>query len=69
MRMGWAGAGELPLPSLVYSSVLHPIWRASVSTRNYLSPIFTLVFVVAISVLYPAIKAAVIKPVRAIHHR
>ncbi|MBW2278554.1 MAG: ABC transporter permease, partial [Deltaproteobacteria bacterium] len=45
-----------------------PVWRSSVSVETFTGPVFTMVFIVAIAVLYPAIKAARIRPVEAIHH-
>jgi len=46
-----------------------PIWRASVSAQSYTGPVITLVVIVMLAVLYPAVKAAMIVPVRAIYHR
>jgi putative ABC transport system permease protein len=43
--------------------------RAIVDTNTYVVPIMTLIVVVFISVLYPAVKAAVISPIEAIHHQ
>ena len=45
------------------------IMRSSVSVNTYVGPIITMLCIVSISVLYPAVKAAVIKPVAAIYHR
>jgi len=46
-----------------------PIWRAEVTPRAVFSPLLTLFVMAGIAVLYPAIKAAVIRPVKAIHYR
>jgi len=46
-----------------------PIWRASITADTFTSPIMTLVMIVAIAVLYPAAKAAFIRPVEAMRHR
>jgi ABC-type antimicrobial peptide transport system permease subunit len=46
-----------------------PIWRAAVRVGVFVEPIMVLVSIVAIAVLYPALKAALIRPVEAIHHR
>ena len=48
---------------------MDPIWRAAVSARTFTGPISTLLVVVSAAVLYPAVKAAVIRPVDAIRHR
>ncbi len=49
--------------------VWDPIWRASVDPSTFTGPVFTLVFVVGAALLYPAVKAALISPVKAIHHQ
>jgi ABC-type lipoprotein release transport system permease subunit len=46
-----------------------PVWRAEVSAQTFTGPILTLGFVVLVAVLYPGIKAALIRPVAAMHHR
>lgn len=46
-----------------------PIWRAEVTYRAVVAPLLTLFIMACIAVLYPAIKAAVIRPVKAIHYR
>lgn len=45
------------------------IWRSKISVDTFRGPIAMLVFVVGIAVLYPALKAARIKPVEAIQHQ
>ena len=37
--------------------------------NTFVGPVVALVFIVSIAVLYPAIKAALIQPVAAMHHR
>ncbi len=44
-------------------------WKAIVGPQTYVAPIVMLVFVVAIAVLYPAVKAALIRPVEAMRHQ
>ena len=44
-------------------------WRATINANTFSGPIVTLVVVVFVAVLYPAIKAALISPVAAIQHR
>jgi ABC-type lipoprotein release transport system permease subunit len=59
------GLGDLTVHGIAFD----PVWRSVVTAETYTGPIFTLVFIVAIAVLYPAIKAARIRPVEAIHHQ
>ena len=44
-------------------------WKAVVAPHVYGGPVFMLVFVVSLAVLYPSVKAAVIRPVEAMRHR
>ncbi|MBW2458748.1 MAG: FtsX-like permease family protein, partial [Deltaproteobacteria bacterium] len=44
-------------------------WRAHISSETFSGPIMIMVFVVLIAVLYPAVKAALIKPIAAMQHR
>ena len=46
-----------------------PIWRAELTERAIVSPIVTMVVISCLAVIYPAIKAAIIRPVSAIHHQ
>ena len=52
----------------VMGIAMDPVWRAAVDANTFLLPIGTLVGVVAVAVLYPAVKAAWIQPVEAMHH-
>jgi len=45
-----------------------PVWRAAVHVDAFVEPILVLVVIVAAAVLYPALKAALIRPVDAMHH-
>jgi ABC-type lipoprotein release transport system permease subunit len=45
------------------------VMRAEVSAQTFTGPIFTMLFVVLMAVLYPAIKAALIRPVTAMQYR
>jgi ABC-type lipoprotein release transport system permease subunit len=60
------------LESLAGVSVLgiamDPIWRAAVDSTIFTRPIVTLVSIVSLAVIYPALKAAVIEPVDAMRH-
>jgi putative ABC transport system permease protein len=46
-----------------------PIWRAVITPTSFGQPLVTLLFIVALAVIYPALKAATIKPIDAIQHR
>lgn len=46
-----------------------PIWRAELTRRSVIAPLVTLILMAMVAVFYPAIKAAVIRPVKAIHYR
>jgi ABC-type lipoprotein release transport system permease subunit len=48
---------------------LDPIWRALLTVETVLVPVVMLFIIATIAVLYPAIKAAVIQPIEAIHHQ
>lgn len=48
---------------------MDPIWRAYVTTETVVLPIVVLFIIAAAAVIYPAIKAAVIRPVKAIYYR
>lgn len=48
---------------------MNPIWRGVVSGETFSGPVGLLVLVVAIAVLFPAFKAALIQPVEAMRHR
>lgn len=47
---------------------IDPIWCAHVTTESLVIPIVFLFLIAAASVVYPAIKAAIIRPVKAIHY-
>ena len=47
---------------------MDPVWRASVSVHSLAYPIGFLIVMTLLAVIYPAIKAALIKPVDAIQH-
>ncbi len=44
-------------------------WKAVVAPHIYAGPVFMLVFVVSLAVLYPSVKAALISPLEAMRHR
>ncbi len=46
-----------------------PVWRPVVSASTFVGPAIMLAVIVQLAVLYPALKAAAIRPVEAIHHQ
>lgn len=48
---------------------MQPVWHAAVSVRAFVGPVLTLVTIVALAVVYPALKAALIRPVEAMRQQ
>ncbi len=48
---------------------IDPVWHGVVTPMTVVGPVLTLVFIVSVSVLYPALKAARISPVDAMRHQ
>lgn len=48
---------------------IDPIWKAYLTADAVIVPVVFLFIIAFFAVLYPAVKAAVIQPVKAIHHR
>jgi len=48
---------------------LDPVWRGVVSAKTFTMPLTTMLIIVVMGILYPAIKAARITPLEAIHHQ
>lgn len=57
--------GGMSVAGIVWESTM----RASVSAETFSGPIIMLVAVVTVAVLYPAIKAAMIRPISAMQHQ
>lgn len=53
----------------VMGSTMDSIWLSQVTLQTYTGPVIALLFIVAIAVTYPALKAAYIKPVTAMRHQ
>lgn len=45
-----------------------PVWRSVINVKTITRPVLILVLVVLVAILYPAIKAALIRPLEAIRH-
>jgi len=48
---------------------LDPTWRALLTPQSVILPVAMLFGIATLAVIYPAIKAAVIRPIEAIHHQ
>ncbi len=46
-----------------------PVWRGVVTPMTIIAPVLTLLLMVGVSVLYPALKAARLRPVEAMRHQ
>lgn len=46
-----------------------PIWKAEVSAKSFVAPLVTMIVIVGLAVVYPALRAGFIKPVEAMRHR
>lgn len=48
---------------------MDPIWRAAINPRVFVTPVALLIVIVLLAVSYPAVKAAMLRPVEAMRHR
>lgn len=53
----------------VMGVTVDPIWRSHVTVDTYVRPVVILLFIVSIAVLYPATRAALIRPIEAMRSR
>ncbi len=60
-----AGFADVSVAGLSINSTMHSV----VTANTYTTPIVTLIGIVLIAVFYPALKAAFINPIKAIHHK
>ena len=52
----------------VMGIAMDPIWRAAISPSIFTAPVGVLVMIVGVAVLYPALKAAFLRPVEALRY-
>ncbi len=60
-----SGIGGMSVAGIAFD----PVWRGVVTPWTIVGPVLTLLFIVAVSVLYPALKAARISPVDAMRYQ
>jgi len=60
-----SGIGGMSFAGMAFD----PVWRGVVTPWVVIGPVLTLVFIVSVSVLYPALKAARISPVEAMRYQ
>ncbi len=60
-----SGVGGMSVAGMAFD----PVWRGVVTPWTIIGPLLTLVFIVAVSALYPALKAARISPVDAMRYQ
>ena len=53
----------------VMGLAMDPVWRAVVTSNTFKMPVLILVVIVTLAVIYPALKAAWIRPVEAMRHQ
>jgi ABC-type lipoprotein release transport system permease subunit len=63
--ISFAGLADASVAGLTFNSTI----RSVVSASTYTTPIITLIAIVFLAVVYPALKAAFINPIKAIHHK
>jgi ABC-type lipoprotein release transport system permease subunit len=79
LLLGWSVSAYFETNGIDLSSItngasfagvaIDPIWRAQLTFNAIFIPVIFLFIIASIAVLYPAVKAALIRPVAAIHHR
>ena len=53
----------------VMGLAMDPVWRAVVTDYTFTMPVLILLLIVSLAVVYPAVKAAWIRPVEAMRHQ
>ncbi|MBN1522128.1 MAG: ABC transporter permease [Candidatus Aureabacteria bacterium] len=51
------------------NTVVAPVWKARITPQSFIFPVTLLYVISFVAVIYPALKAALIKPVKAIYQR
>ena len=79
LGLGWWSAGYFQLNGIDLSGIasaasiggvaLDPVWYARITPDALLLPVGFLLLIALLAVIYPAVKAAVIRPVAAFHYR
>ncbi len=60
-----SGLGGIAISGIAWD----PVWRSAIKTGTITRPVWTLVAVVVVAVIYPSLKAAMIRPMEAIRHQ
>jgi ABC-type lipoprotein release transport system permease subunit len=53
----------------VMGLAVDPVWRAVITSNTFTLPVLILLVIVTLAVIYPALKAALIRPVEAMQHQ
>ena len=79
LGLGWWSARYFQLNGIDLSGIassasiggvaLDPVWYARITPHALLLPVAFLLLIALLAVIYPAVKAAVIRPVAALHYR
>lgn len=59
------GGSDMSIGGVAFNSV----WKAEVNQTTFSGPIMMLVIIVGLAIIYPAVKAALIRPVEAMRHQ
>ena len=55
--------------SSIAGVAMDPVWYCRVTSSSVLMPVVFLYLIAVVAILYPALKAALIRPIDAIYHR
>ena len=69
LYLTWVGIDLSQLAGIsIMGIALDPIWRAAITPSVFVGPVVALLVIVALAVIYPAAKAALIRPVEAMRY-